>query len=112
MGNKCWNRNTRVNYLSYDTRPMPLVTSAPFLHKRVSFEHEREVRALVTEHRETASATQPRQRPLVSKGFSYRAKEIDYSTDVCDVGLSYGVDLQELILEVVVSPYAPLGLLI
>ena len=97
----------RVNYLSYDTMAMPLVLSAPFLHKRVGFEHENEVRALITAHRESASTTEPRQRPLVSKGFSYQARDIDYSTDVCDVGLSYGVDLQELILEVVVSPYAP-----
>ena len=97
----------RVNYLSYDTMPMPLVLSAPFLHKRASFEHEHEVRALITEHIESASPTEPRPRPPVSNRFSYRAKYIDYSTDVCDVGLYYGVDVRQLILEVVVSPYAP-----
>ena len=97
----------RVNYLRYDTMPMPLVVSAPFLHKRVSFEHEHEVRALITEHIESASATQPSRRKLVSNTFSYRAKDIDYSTDICDIGLYYGVDVRQLILEVVVSPYAP-----
>ena len=97
----------RVKYLSYETTPMPLVYSAPFLHKRISFKHEHEVRALITEYKEPASATQPMQRPPDAKRFGYRARDIDYSTDVCDVGLNYGVDVRELILEVVVSPYAP-----
>ena len=97
----------RVKYLSYDTMPMPLVHSAPFLHKRVSFEHEREVRALITEHIESASPTEAWQRSPVLNKFSYRAKNIDYSADVCDVGLYYGVDVRQLILEVVVNPYAP-----
>ena len=97
----------RVKYLRYDTMPMPLVVSAPFLHKRVSFEHEHEVRALITEHRESASATQPSQLQLASNTFSYRARETDYSTDVCNIGLYYGVDVRQLVLEVVVSPYAP-----
>ena len=97
----------RVNYISYDAMPMPLVSSAPFLHKRISFEHEHEVRALITEHKERASATRPKQRPVGSERFSYSARDVDYSTDVCDVGLNYDVDVGQLILEVVVSPYAP-----
>ena len=95
----------RVKYISYDT--MPIVHSAPFLHKRVSFDHEREVRALITEHIESAFPTEARQRSPVLNRFSYRARNIDYSADVCDVGLYYGVDVRQLILKVVVSPYAP-----
>lgn len=97
----------RVRYLSYETMVMPFIPSAPFMHKRKSFEHEREVRAVISEHRENASSTQPKQHPVGSQKFGYKAREIDYSTDVCNVGLHYNIDVRQLISEVVVSPYAP-----
>ena len=99
----------RVRYIPYDKTAMPLRISAPFLHKRISFEHEREVRALITEDRASASPAQPSLQPQSpdQQGFVYQLRDVDYSTDVCDVGLYYGVDLSTLIQEVVVSPYAP-----
>ena len=99
----------RVKYISYDTTAMPLRISAPFLHKRISFEHEREVRAVITEFRESASQKQAGLPPPTQKKrrFVYKARDVDYSIPVCDVGIYYGVDVSELVQEVVVSPYAP-----
>ena len=83
----------KVEYISYETDAMPWSLRASFLHKRLSFAHEREVRA-------------------VMQCFNFRpsdkanGSEYDYSRDVCNVGIPFAVDTNDLIQEVVVSPYA------
>ena len=70
----------RVTYTDYDKDIIPLRNALfPYFHKRKSFEHEHEVRAIATHH-------PPK--------------------DVFEVGTYHGVDLSILILEVVVAPYA------
>ena len=75
---------------------------APFLHKRIGFKHEQEVRAIVTEYiykkREDSDGRED-------------VKIVDSSKDVCDVGIHYDIDPADLIQEVVVSPYAARWLL-
>ena len=72
---------------------MPWSLRAPFLHKRVSFSHEQEVRAIIS-----CQQHKPTDKPDVVT--------VDYSKDVCDVGMPFPVDPVKLIQEVVVSPYA------
>ena len=60
----------------------------PYLHKRESFEHEREVRAVVL--------TIPT-----------KDGKVDTSQEMSDIGNYYGVDLSLLVQEVIVAPYAP-----
>ncbi len=87
-----------VEYISYETQQMPWSMHAPYLHKRLSFAHEQEVLATV-------------------QRFNYKPTDrddiqaIDYSKDVCDVGMPLAVDPADLIQEVVVSPYAESWLL-
>ena len=71
----------KVSYIDYESNFIPEGnTFAPYLYKRQSFDHEREVRAIV-------------QMPTLQ--------------DICDIGKYYEVDLSLLIQEVIVSPYAP-----
>ena len=83
----------QVDYISYDTGFMPWSLRSPFLHKRLSFAHEREVRAVMQCFKFKAG-----NRPDV--------QAFDYSKDVCDAGLGFPVDPSELVQEVVISPYA------
>ena len=77
----------RVQYLDYATdlilEDTPL---SPYLHKRKSFEHEREVRAIVQD---------------VPTG------QIATLSQDADIGISYGVKLNRLVQEVVIDPFAP-----
>ena len=74
----------RVNYIDYRRDHIPEGnTFNPFLYKRRSFEHEREIRAMNI--------------VLSDKGFAQ---------DVCDIGLYFEVDLSLLIKEVIVAPFA------
>ena len=78
----------KVNYVDYDQTFIPENnTMAPFLYKRRSFEHEKEVRAMMQQIPSRDGAT-------------------DISQDICDEGKYYEVDLSELVHEVVVSPFA------
>ena len=68
-----------VNYVDYNSHFIPEKNVLlPFLHKRKSFEHEREVRAIEFTI------------PANDKG-------IDTSRDICDIGKYYKVDLSVLI---------------
>ena len=79
----------QVGYIDYDTTFIREDnTMAPFLYKRKSFEHEREVRAL-------------------TQKIPSRDGQTDLTHDVYDFGAYYEVDLSCLIEEVVVAPYAP-----
>ncbi len=78
-----------VSYVDYDSHFIPEKNvMLPFLHKRKSFEHEREVRAIEFTI------------PVNDKG-------IDTSRDICDIGKYYKVDLSLLIKEVIIAPFAP-----
>ena len=81
-----------VNYVDYDSHFIPEGnTFYAYLHKRKSFEHEREIRAIVQEL------------PTDEQG-------VDRSRDICDIGKYYEVDLSVLIGKVgkvVVAPFAP-----
>ena len=79
----------RINYIDYVADPMPTNNAfTPFLHKRKSFEHEREVRAVSQEY----------------KGEEFY-EELIQDGD----GIYYRVDVHTLINEVVVAPSAKTG---
>ncbi len=79
----------KVNYVDYERDFIPESNILfPFLHKRKSFEHEREVRAIVL--------TIPT-----------KEGKVDTSQEMFDNGKYYGVDLSLLIQDVIVAPYAP-----
>ena len=78
-----------VNYVDYDKHFIPEDNLFhPYLHKRKSFEHEKEIRAIVGE--------------IPPKGHG-----VDFSRDICDIGKYYEIDPPILIQEVVVAPFAP-----
>ena len=78
-----------VNYIDYNSDHISEGNLFyRYLHKRKSFEHEREIRAVVMEV------------PTYDQG-------VDSSQDICDIGKYYEVDLPVLIQEVVVAPFAP-----
>ena len=78
-----------VNYVDYDSHFIPEDNLfSPYLHKRKSFEHEREIRAIAWEM------------PSNEHG-------VDWAQDICDIGIYYEIDLPLLIQEVVVAPFAP-----
>ena len=78
----------QVNYVDYDRTFIPEGnTMAPFLYKRKSFEHEREVRAIM-------------QIAPVTEG------KANVFQDISEAGTYYDVDLSRLVHEVVVSPFA------
>lgn len=77
----------RVQYLDYATDLIPEDRLlSPYLHKRKSFEHEREVRAIVQD---------------VPTG------QIATLSQDADIGISYEVDLNRLVQEVIIDPFAP-----
>lgn len=79
----------RVSYVDYQNHIIPQGNIFyPYLHKRKSFKHENEVRAIV----------------LFSQPNKNRT---DLSQDISDVGEYYKVNISSLVQEVVVAPYAP-----
>ena len=87
----------RVEYIPYQTKEMPLSLAAPYFHKRMEFQDEREVRAIMSATPYVPDPAHPDRDDV---------KAPDYSRDVCDVGLGYEVNPADLIHEVVVSPHA------
>ena len=78
----------KVNYVDYDTTFIPeRNVFFPYFHKRQSFEHEREVRA-------------------ITLNMPTRDGKIDLSQEVHAIGSYYDVDLSSLVQEVIVAPYA------
>ena len=92
----------RVRYVDYDTDRIPEDDPlAPYLHKRQSFEHEREVRAIVQNPPPGINLSELRT--------SIRNIEEILSRKWMDSpsGAYYEVDLNLLIKEVIVDPFAP-----
>ena len=97
----------RINYINYDgLQPVfkeNICTYMQYLHKRKSFEHEREVRAIIDQDS-----------LMESHGGkdSFNSIKLDRSTgkwthkEICKIGLHYKVDVSTLIREVIVSPYS------
>ena len=78
----------KVSYVDYDTIFIPESNLFyAYLHKRQSFEHEREVRA-------------------ISQDIPSHGGKVDLSHEVHASGVYYAVDLSLLIQEVIVDPYA------
>ena len=89
----------KVKYIDYDSENIPEDDLlSPYLHKRKSFEHEREVRAMIQRIPPEAS---PENLPNFLTG------EIPMWPNICDVGIYYEVDLNLLIQEVIIDPSAP-----
>lgn len=87
----------RVHYIDYDATPIPADNLFwPFLHKRQSFSHEREVRAIIARI------------PIIDDMDERQARDsvIDW-TDPGDTGINIAVDLDSLLESVRVSPSAP-----
>ena len=87
----------RVQYIPYQTKEMPLSLAAPYFHKRIEFQDEREVRAIMSATPYVPDPAHPDRNDVMAP---------DYSKDVCDVGLGYDVNPADLIHEVVISPHA------
>ncbi len=78
-----------VRYIDYDTEFLDSGNLlSPFVHKRKSFEHEREVRAVSSKW------------PVGEEGF-------DFSIDSMDAGIEIKTDLEVLIEKIYVAPNSP-----
>ena len=78
----------RVAYVDYNTEFIGEDNLfRPYLYKRESFEHEREVRAVIAK-------------------WSLGGKSTVLQKDICDVGMDFDVDLDRLVQEVVVDARA------
>ena len=87
----------KVNYIDYNTTGIPEDNLlAPYVYKRKSFEHEREVRAIIQKIPSMGSSDDPS-----------ADRNIDISQDLYDVGLYVPVDLSMLVHEVLVGRLAP-----
>jgi hypothetical protein len=102
-----------VNYIDYKKQPVPLSTAKepvvnlfyPFIHKRRSFEHERELRAVISYWGETPELMYDGDeeieipQPKVKSEKFYKEKGVLF-------GLNVPVNLDELIENIFVSPTA------
>ncbi len=80
----------KVEYVDYELSFIPEANAfSAFLHKRKNFEHEQEVRAMMSD----------------------LTHETNYHQDAKDGGKYCAIDIGKLVHGVVVSPFAPSGLL-
>lgn len=78
-----------VKYIDYETEWIDAGNLlSPFVHKRKSFEHEREVRAVVTK-------------------WPSGEKAMDFNTETISAGLKVKVDVERLIEQIYVAPSSP-----
>jgi hypothetical protein len=79
-----------VKYINYQTEGIdPRFLMSPFMHKRKSFEHEREVRALVMKI------------PITDN-------KVDFFKESISLGINVKVDLEILVERLYVAPYSPI----
>ena len=88
----------RVQYIHYESASIPLSVTAQYFHKRIEFQDEREVRAILDMAPTRPDPNYPERSDVVA---------IDYSQEVCEVGMGFDIDPGALVHEVVVSPFAP-----
>ena len=81
------NKICKVQYIDYGKDTMSIEFLAPYVHKRKSFEHESELRAIIQR--------------LPRRGFSKRSKR------PFDMGIRIQVDLDVLIEKIYVTPQTP-----
>jgi hypothetical protein len=90
-----------VQYVDYDLDPMPEGNAFwPFVHKRQSFEHERELRAVISDPEAAESARRV-------EAASDLEKALDPSIEPPPEGLEIAVPLATLIERIYVAPTAP-----
>ncbi len=80
----------RVEYIPYDQEIIPVGLGTPLLFKRRNFDHEREVRAIMTDFFEDPDID----------------GNVYFPRTIGDEGRYYNVDLEHLIHEVVIGPLA------
>jgi hypothetical protein len=96
-----------VNYIDFDKDwpeqildlPMELFRIHQFLYKRRSFEHERELRAIVYSN--------PLPNLRFTKGRKLEPQDLDFRPSPFEDGLYIPVDLETLIYEIYVAPSSP-----
>jgi hypothetical protein len=94
----------RVNYINYDTFPIPAGNLFyPLLHKRLSFEHEKELRAVLTWR---CAAFDERIGSLTWLGPIQQLDEIFYKTSQPPC-FPVGIDIAGLIERIYVAPQSP-----
>ncbi len=87
----------RVDYVDYETASFPILNDfAPFLHKRKSSEHEKEIRAINIDFPLPPGLLDP----------DVDLEPLDLSKATYDVGAYRDVDLSVLVNELIVAPYA------
>lgn len=85
------------NFLQSETLLAKKLTYFPYFRKRKEYEHEQEVRLIVDID------------PFVMDALSNQTVDIFLETglpDICDIGMLFNIEVNELIDEVIVSPYA------
>ena len=87
----------RITYVDYDTADFHLGNFLwLYLHKRLAFAHEQEVRAIILRS------------PLMID-LPDGTQRVDWTRDICDVGVRVPIDTLQLIQGVVVAPFAQEG---
>ena len=85
------------NFLQSETLLVKKLTYFPYFRKRKEYEHEQEVRLIVDID------------PFVMDALSNQTVDTFLETglpDICDIGMPFNIEINELIDEVIVSPYA------
>jgi hypothetical protein len=84
----------KVKYADYNVNWIPEgYTFCPFLHKRRSFEHEKELRVII-------------QRIPTRQGSNKEHEEVDLKKEICDIEIYVPIDLNTLVERIFVSPTA------
>ena len=107
----CWRGSNdvfigKIEYINHYEYPAPRNLSEMsmiytwYFHKRKAFEHEHEFRAIVDAH------------PFIKNFFQTHGNSVSPDIilnnefpDICDVGMSFNIDVENLIDKVITSPY-------
>lgn len=96
-----------VQYVDYDNDLIPENDLlSPYLHKRNSFMHENEVRAIIQKSPFGSTLSE-----LIDSIQILSSGELLELVDICENGIKFDVDLELLIQEVIVTHFAPEWLL-
>lgn len=96
-----------VQYVDYDNDLIPEDDLlSPYLHKRNSFIHENEVRAIIQKSPFGSTLSE-----LIDSIQNLSSGELLELVDICETGIKFDVDLKFLIQEIIVTHFAPEWLL-